>query len=123
MGCRIRVNRHGYLAYRLRWNGRESHEGTGLRDTPKNRATLEARACVITDEMPRGHVRLSSLVPGGEQDPPVPPLTPSATAQAHHRRRVRGRDMATPQGAAPRPSVPGTDLPEAPADAHPPGVQ
>jgi integrase len=54
MGCRIRVNRHGYLAYRLRWNGRESHEGTGLRDTPKNRATLEARACVITDEIRTG---------------------------------------------------------------------
>ena len=42
MGCRIRVNRHGYLAYRLRWAGYESHEGTGLRDTPKNRATLRA---------------------------------------------------------------------------------
>jgi integrase len=67
MACAIRTNRHGYLAYRLRWNGLESHEGTGLRNTPGNRAKLEARARVISDEMktgtfdylrwfPRGHL-------------------------------------------------------------------
>ena len=84
MGCRIRVNRHGYLAYRLRWNGRESHEGTGLRDTPKNRATLEARACVITDEIRAGTFDYLRWFPEGNKTylfrpaplpPPRKPLT------------------------------------------------
>jgi hypothetical protein len=44
MSCKIRRNRHGFLAYRLYWEGRESHEGTELRDTPQNRARLERHA-------------------------------------------------------------------------------
>jgi hypothetical protein len=54
MSCKIRRNRHGFLAYRLYWEGRESHEGTGLRDTPKNRARLERRAEVISEEIKAG---------------------------------------------------------------------
>ena len=51
MGCSVRTNRHGYLAFRLRWNGIESHEGTQLKATPANRAKVEARANVIDEEI------------------------------------------------------------------------
>jgi integrase len=54
MACVVRVNRQGYLAYRLRWAAIESHEGTGLRDTPEDRARVEARARVISDEIEAG---------------------------------------------------------------------
>ena len=76
MGCRIRVNRHGYLAYRLRWAGHESHEGTGLRDTPKNRATLEARACVIADEIRAGTFDYLRWFPEGNKTPLFAPVLP-----------------------------------------------
>ena len=36
MGCSVRTNRHGYLAFRLHFLGMESHEGTKLKDTPEN---------------------------------------------------------------------------------------
>ena len=51
MGCSVRTNRHGYLAFRLRFQGLESHEGTKLRDTPENRRKIEARARAINDEI------------------------------------------------------------------------
>ena len=47
MGCRIKTNRHRYLAYRLFWNNITSWEGTGLKDTAPNREKLRARAQVI----------------------------------------------------------------------------
>ena len=28
MACKVKVNRHGYLAFRLYWDGNESWEGT-----------------------------------------------------------------------------------------------
>ena len=51
MGCRVRRNRHGYLGFRLRWNGLDSLEGTTLRDTSENRAKVEARARIIDEEI------------------------------------------------------------------------
>src|SRR3989338_7590220 len=51
MACKVKVNRHGYLAFRLYWNGRESWEGTRWKDTPRNRERAEARAVLITEEM------------------------------------------------------------------------
>lgn len=54
MGCSVRTNRHGYLAFRLYFQGLESHEGTKLRDTPANRAKVEARAQVIEQEIREG---------------------------------------------------------------------
>ncbi len=51
MACKVKINRHGFLAYRLYWNGWESWEGTGLRDTPRNRKRVEARAVLINEEM------------------------------------------------------------------------
>ena len=54
MGCTVRTNRHGYLAFRLRFDGRQSHEGTALRDTPENRERVEDRARVIDREIRDG---------------------------------------------------------------------
>src|SRR5690349_23715768 len=59
MACLVKVNRHGFLAYRLFWRdpklGRlRSWEGTGLVDTPKNREKVAGRARVISEEMKTG---------------------------------------------------------------------
>jgi hypothetical protein len=51
VGCIVKVNRHGFLALRLFWNGMRSWEGTGLADTPENRKLLEAAALVISTEI------------------------------------------------------------------------
>jgi hypothetical protein len=51
VGCIVKVNRHGFLALRLFWNGMRSWEGTGLADTPENRKLLEAAALVISSEI------------------------------------------------------------------------
>src|SRR5262245_38109372 len=51
MACKVKVNRHGFLAFRLYWEGHESWEGTGLRDTPKTRRRAEARAELINEEI------------------------------------------------------------------------
>jgi len=48
MACKVVVNRHGFVAFRLYWNGMESWEGTGLSDTAKNHRRVEARAVLIT---------------------------------------------------------------------------
>jgi hypothetical protein len=51
MACKVKVNRHGYLAFRLYWNGNESWEGTDWKDTPKNRERAEARAVLMSEEI------------------------------------------------------------------------
>ncbi len=51
IGAIVKVNRHGFLALRLFWNGMRSWEGTGLADTPENRRLLEAAALVISTEI------------------------------------------------------------------------
>jgi len=51
MACHVKVNRHGYLAFRLFWDGRDSWEGTQWKDTPKNRERATARAVLISEEM------------------------------------------------------------------------
>jgi len=54
VGCSVKVNRHGYLAFRLYWDGSDWLEGTKLKDTPDNRAKVEDRARVIDQEMAEG---------------------------------------------------------------------
>jgi hypothetical protein len=54
MGCSVRTNRHGYLAFRLHFHGMESHEGTKFKDTPENRRKVEARVRVIDQEIRDG---------------------------------------------------------------------
>ena len=51
MACKVKVNRHGFLAFRLYWDGRESWEGTEWRDTPNNRAKAEGKAVEISEEI------------------------------------------------------------------------
>jgi integrase len=51
VGCVVKVNRHGFLALRLFWNGMRSWEGTGLADTLENRRLLDAAALVISSEI------------------------------------------------------------------------
>jgi integrase len=54
VGCSVRTNRHGYLAFRLYFEGLESHEGTKLKATQDNRRKAEARARVIDQEIRDG---------------------------------------------------------------------
>jgi integrase len=52
VGCNIKRNANGNLAYRLFFNGLRSWEGIrGLKDTPENRAHLQDRAKVISREI------------------------------------------------------------------------
>jgi len=50
MPCKVKVNRHGYLAFRLYWDGNESWEGTEWRHS-KESNQAEARAVLISDHM------------------------------------------------------------------------
>ncbi len=54
MACKVKVSRHGYLAFRLYWDGRESWEGTQWKDTPRNRIKAEADALRISEQMEAG---------------------------------------------------------------------
>jgi len=67
MACLVKVNRHGFLAYRLYWNGMEYWEGTGLRGTAKNRRRVEARAELINEEMEIGAFDYLKWFPDGNK--------------------------------------------------------
>ena len=80
MGCTIRVTRRGYLAYRLRSKsipGYQSQERTGLKDSPKNRAKLAARARVISDEIRAGTFDYLRWFPHGNIADRTRPRAPS----------------------------------------------
>ena len=51
MACKVKVNRHGFLAFRIYWNGREFWQGTDWKDTPKNRIKAEGKAVEITEQI------------------------------------------------------------------------
>jgi len=67
MACKVKVNRHGYLAFRLYWNGIKSWEGTGLKDNSKTRQRVEARAVLISEEMERGTFDYLKWFPDGNK--------------------------------------------------------
>ena len=69
MTCTVYVNRHGRLTFRLYWNGIESWEGTGLKDTPKNRKRVEARAELMTEEMEKRAFNYLRWFPKGNKAP------------------------------------------------------
>ena len=85
MACKVKVNQHGYLAFRLYWNGREDWQGTNWKDTEKNRLKAEGRALEISEEMKAGTFNYLRWFPngnrahefGGKVDTPVEskPLT------------------------------------------------
>src|SRR5713226_1799119 len=67
MSCRVKPNRHGYLAFRLYWNGMSSWEGTGLKDTPEDRKLLEAQAVLISHEIKKGIFDYLKWFPNGNK--------------------------------------------------------
>jgi len=67
MACKVRVNHHGRLALVPYWNGMDSWEGTGLKDTAKNRKRVEARAVLITEDMENGTFDYLKWFPGGNK--------------------------------------------------------
>jgi integrase len=90
MACHVKVNQHGYLAYRLFWNGRRSWEGTALRDTPHNRARVDARATIMTEEIEAGTFDYLRWFPNGNLAHlfrpalgPVPEPPPIVTVRAY----------------------------------------
>jgi len=67
MACKVKVNRHGFLAFRLYWNGTESWEGTGLKDIARNRKRVEARSELINEEMEAGSFNYLKWFPQGNK--------------------------------------------------------
>jgi len=67
MACKVKTNRHGFLAFRFYWNGGEFWQGTGWRDTPKNRAKAEGKALEITDEIKAGTFSYLKWFPEGNK--------------------------------------------------------
>jgi integrase len=67
MACKVKVNRHGYLAFRFYWNGREFWQGTGWKDTEKNRTKAEGKALEITDEIDAGTFNYLRWFPNGNK--------------------------------------------------------
>lgn len=67
MACKVKVNRHGYLAFRLYWDGNESWEGTAWKETPKNRMKAEARAVLISEHMENGAFDYLKWFPEGNR--------------------------------------------------------
>src|SRR5262249_31081090 len=67
MACKVKLNPHGNLAFRLYWNGIESWEGTGLKDTTKNRQRMEARAVLISEEIEKNTFDYLKWFPNGNK--------------------------------------------------------
>ena len=67
MACTFKVNQHGFLAFHLFWAGMRSWEGTGLKDTTKNRRRVEARAVLISEEMEKGTFDYLKWFPEGNK--------------------------------------------------------
>jgi integrase len=83
MACKVTRNRHGFLAFRLYWDGHKFWEGTRLKDTVKNRQRMEARAVLISEQMERGTFDYLSWFPEGNnaQQFRPPPTTPQTIGE------------------------------------------
>lgn len=81
MSCVVKVNRHGFLALRLFWNGMRSWEGTGLPDNAANRRLLDAAALVISAQIKNKTFDYIKHFPQGNKASlfrPAEQLSPSA---------------------------------------------
>jgi integrase len=67
MASKLTKNRHGFLAFRLYWDGRAFWQGTGLKDTPKNRERMQALAVLMSHEMERGTFDYLKWFPEGNK--------------------------------------------------------
>jgi len=75
VGCKVKVNRHGFLAFHLFWNKNRSWEGTGLRDTRDNRKLVEAEAVLIGREIKSGKFDYLKWFPEGNRAEELKPKT------------------------------------------------
>jgi integrase len=78
MACKVKLNRHGYLAFRLYWDGKESWEGTKWKDTAKNRERATARAVLMSEEMEQGTFDYLKWFPEGNKADQFRPNTTKA---------------------------------------------
>jgi len=76
MSCTVKINRHGFLALQLFWRGLRSWEGTGAKDTPKNRSLWEARARIISEEIETGKFDYLKHFPNGNKADQFRPAAP-----------------------------------------------
>ena len=67
MACKVKINRHGFLAFRLYFNGIESWEGTEYPDTIENRRLLETQAVIISHEIKSGSFNYPHVFPNGNK--------------------------------------------------------
>ena len=67
VGCKVKVNQHGFLAFHLFWNKNRSWEGTGLRDTAENRRLVEAKSVLIGREIKKGTFDYLKWFPEGNR--------------------------------------------------------
>ncbi len=67
MGCKVKVNSAGYLAFRLFWNRIRSWEGTHFKDTAENRRLVQARSILIEAEMKAGIFNYLKWFPHGNR--------------------------------------------------------
>ena len=67
MACKVKTNRHGNLAFRFYWNGREFWQGTDWKDTAKNRTKAEGKAVEITEEIKAGTFSYLKWFPKGNK--------------------------------------------------------
>src|SRR5262245_26613333 len=72
MACKVRVNRHGRLLYRIHWSGfipvtgkEETREGSTFKDTPANRKIMEAQATLIDRDIKAGTFDYLKWFPNG----------------------------------------------------------
>ena len=81
MGCRVKRNRHGKLAFQVRFKALKSWEGTALPDTRENRRLLQAKARVMDSEIRAGTFDYLKWFPNGNkaalfrpaiEEPPAP---------------------------------------------------
>ena len=95
MACKVKMNRHGYLAFRIYWNGREFWQGTDWRDTAKNRTKAEGDAVRITEEIKAGTFNYLKWFPEGnkahEFRPKVEPEIIEPTVGDYYKKWIEGK--------------------------------
>jgi integrase len=82
MACKVKVSRHGKLAFRFYWNGREFWQGTDWKDTAKNRIKAEGKAVEITEQIKAGTFDYLKWFPNGNK---ADDFRPKSDAQAAER--------------------------------------
>jgi len=67
MACKVKINRHGFLAFRLFWDRKSSWEGTGLKNTSENMELTKAKAVLISREIKKGKFDYLKWFPEGNK--------------------------------------------------------